>query len=178
MTPDDWPVKAELNPLSSDFGKIRIGNRRYDVMAGLAQSVTLLARILTNSTKSTRTGEVRSLSDKDNDFGSRNIADVFLTFMRGKADPAIGAFVNSRVGTDVTGQEVTKLSLLDDLVTPMAAGDTVKALIDLGIPLGTAEGLVAMLGVGVNVYDDPIRKKPKKKPKKKKSKKRLPTKAR
>ena len=41
-----WPGSVNLDPSSSDFGKIKIGNTRFDVTGGMAGIVTLASRLM------------------------------------------------------------------------------------------------------------------------------------
>lgn len=58
---DDPDTAVELDPRSSDFGKIKIGNRRIDPFGGKIQQVVFTTRMIMDSSKSTKTGDVNKL---------------------------------------------------------------------------------------------------------------------
>jgi hypothetical protein len=79
-------AETELNPLSSDFGKARIGNTRMDSGTGLLQWIVLTARHATGLSKS-------STSNRTTELGSSAIArtreDITYEFMKNKLHPAL-----------------------------------------------------------------------------------------
>jgi hypothetical protein len=55
----DFDADVELDPRSSDFLKIRIGNARIDMGAGYGQVVRLIAHLMTSEYKELRTGKIK-----------------------------------------------------------------------------------------------------------------------
>jgi len=175
----DEDISVEIDPRSSDFGKIKIGNTRIDPLFGIAQTATLLARILPIpqikdgkvglfglKTKLIKSGEVKSLRNVG--FGETGFSDVLLNkFLRTKFSPLFGAPIDFAAGKNVVGQTTsltgidTEESILLNLVTPMAFRDIVDAMKEQGIPKGAAIGIVAMFGLGVQNFDANRRRKTK-----------------
>jgi len=67
--------------------------------------------------------------------------------------PVPGAIVNIRQGKNVVGEPNTPMSIVNDLVGPLAPNDIYEVMQDQGIPKGTAFSLLAILGVGLQTYD-------------------------
>lgn len=80
------PDSVELDPRSSDFGKIRVGNTRFDVTGGLSTVVVLATRLIRQSTKSSTTKKVTPLNSGK--FGSQTGVDVVYNFFENKLSPA------------------------------------------------------------------------------------------
>ena len=80
------PGSVEMDPRSADFGKIRIGDTRFDVSAGMGSLVTLAAREISQSTKSSTTHKVTKLGE--NKFGAKTGMDVLVDFGENKLAPA------------------------------------------------------------------------------------------
>ena len=110
------PGSIELDPRSSNFGTIKLGNTRYDISGGMKGLVTLAARLATFSTKS-------STSNKVSKLGSGTLQESFQTvlgdFLTGRASPVVQAFVDLGDGTTFSGQPVTVGSEISDLIEPI-----------------------------------------------------------
>lgn len=101
---------VELDPRSSDFGKIKVGNRRFDITGGASSLITLASRIVpvlwgAAATKSTITGEITPLNTGE--FASRTTLDVFIDFLTNKTTPFAGAVVDLLEGQMFSGEKPT-----------------------------------------------------------------------
>jgi hypothetical protein len=98
---DDDDEFWELDPRSTDFGKIKVGNTRLDMMAGLSQPIVFLSRIMSGSKKNAK-GEIVPIKvGADGDgvpYGGDTAGAVAWRFMRSKFAPPISAFTNWREG--------------------------------------------------------------------------------
>lgn len=160
---DDDPM-VEMDPRSSDFGKIRFGETRVDPMAGLAQVTTFLARELTGESKDLK-GKVTRLREdmrplnllRDSDptkkdpFGSDG-GDVAARFLRTKLAPVPGAVANLLSGRNVIGEETNLGSEAMNTVIPLSFREIAKTMEEQGIPRGSVLTLLSLLGMGVNTY--------------------------
>lgn len=156
MWPDDdeeHKPTVTFDRRSSDFGKLRSGNTRFDILAGFSQWIVLLSRIQTGETVNQR-GVVTALRGEDKPQRGRDMWDVGTGFVRTKFSPAISLSVNATTGEDYLGRPVTPGSLAAQAVTPMAMGDAVEAMQEHGFTKGSAVGMAAIMGVGVQVYQD------------------------
>jgi len=136
---------------SADFGKIRFGDTRIDLMGGLSQTIVLVARVVSGKTKSTGSGKIYKIRGNTR-FGGRDTADVLASFGRSKLSPMFSTFIDTATGTDVIGQPVTLWSEITGYA-PLALRDVYDAIIAQGLPAGTALGLTAIMGGGLQTYE-------------------------
>ena len=148
------PGSVEWDPRSADFGKIKIGNTRFDVSGGMASIITLAARLITNSTKSSTTGLVKQLGTGE--FGGSTRWSVAWNFFENKLAPLPAAIKNFAKAKDWEGKKPTVGSIAKDLFVPIIftnyqelkddpeSADTLLAMI--------AEGL----GISTNTYSQNV----------------------
>lgn len=111
------PGSAELDPRSADFGKIRIGDTRFDISGGMLSLATLAARLVTLSTKSSTTGRVTPLNSGK--FGAKTGLDVAVDFTMNKASPLAGVLIDVLKGRDHEGKKPTILGEAKNLLVPL-----------------------------------------------------------
>jgi len=111
------PGSVDWDPRSADFGKIKIGNTRFDVSGGMASIITLAARQITNSTKSSTTGLVKELGTGE--FGESTRLDIVYNFFENKLAPLPAAIKNLLKARDFEGKRPTPISTLKDLFVPI-----------------------------------------------------------
>ena len=144
------PGSVESDPRSSDFGKIKIGNTRFDVAGGMSSLLTLGARIATAETKSATTHKVRSLTSGE--FGSQDRLDVIYQFMENKLSPTASVLKDILKGTDYSGKKLSVGGELINLAAPMPITNYMEVLND---PRAADTLLVLIadgLGIGTNTY--------------------------
>ncbi len=118
------PGSVEWDPRSSDFGKIRIGDTRFDVSGGVASVLTLAAREALNSTKSSTTKKITELDSGK--FGSPTSLSILGDFTVGKLAPLISTAVALKKGTGFNNEPInlkTKegaINLAKNAVAPIA----------------------------------------------------------
>lgn len=141
---------VELDPRSADFGKIKVGNTRFDVSGGMSSIVTLVARLITQSTKSSTTGTVKQLNTGE--FGSQTGLDVVYNFFENKLSPVASVVRDVLKGEDFNGDKPTILGELNNLYMPLPVTNT-KELYD---DPNSAPLLLALMadavGIGTNTY--------------------------
>ena len=144
------PDSVDWDPRSADFGKIKVGNTRFDVSGGMASVVTLAARQITNSTKSSTTGLVKELGTGD--YGAPTRLSVAYNFFENKLAPLPSAIKNLLKQRDFEGKRPTAISTLKDLSVPIIFTNY-KELKD---DPNSADILLAMiaegLGISTNTY--------------------------
>ena len=149
---DDDKVGVEMDPRSSDFGKLRIGNTRLDPLSGLSQTVVIMSRLVSGKTKSTFTGEITPIRGENVPFGRANSLEILTRFLRNKLSPMFGTAANIITGTDFKGDPVTIKSEARNLLTPMAVSEVFESIKEQGVPKGTAISLMSIFGMGVMSY--------------------------
>lgn len=148
---------VEDDPRSSDFGKIKVGNTRYDIWAGFQQQVRFFSQLITGQRKGP-SGKIQKLDGKH--FPRETRGDLVLRFLRSKLAPTAGTAVNLLEGTDMVGQPVTIEGELIKNTVPLYIQDVAK-LYDKEDPTGLLESAIpALFGIGVQTYDDHKKKKP------------------
>jgi len=171
---------VEDDPRSSDFGKIKSGNTRWDIWGGAQPYVRVVAQVATGQRKSTNTGKMYDLNG-DDIFGETK-AGVVTDFFRNKLAPVPGAAVDILSGRTGVGDKIMyqwggageKEISLDQYVKqrllPMTITGVQEAMKDQGIKALLTVGIPSTFGVGTQTYEKPVQKD-KKPPKKQKPKK-------
>jgi hypothetical protein len=152
---DDDDTKVEMNPKSSDFGKIRIGNTRIDILAGTQQVYRTLAQATTGQKKNIATGKLEELGKK---YGGQTRGDVITTFFTNKLSPSasIGYKMlwlsepekEARKEEGEEGDDDLK-SMFVDLTVPLYLQDIKNLSKDHGAAMATLLTLMSVNGIGV-----------------------------
>lgn len=135
--------ETEEDRRSSDFGKIRFGNTRLDPLSGLSQVAVLESRVREGEFKSTKTGKAKKA----------DIEEIITRFLRSKLSPLFGTAMDVVTRKRITGEPTTPGSVVAGLTVPLAMRDIYEALIDQGVPRGSALSMLGMLGMGLQTYD-------------------------
>ena len=145
-------ISVEKDPRSSDFGKIRVDNTRWDIWAGFQQWARVFTQVITGERKNTATGEIVSLTKDEYPFTTRK--ETLLKFIEGKLAP-VPALVNELVsgGKTFTGEDITLASVLKEKFIPMYIQDITEAYQEGGLGRAVGAGLPAFFGVGVQTWE-------------------------
>jgi hypothetical protein len=116
------PDSVELDPRSSDFGKIRVGNTRFDISGGMSSLVVLASRLVPalwgkGMTKSTTTHKLTPINSGK--FGAQTGTDVLYNFAENKLSPVASIVKDLLKGTDFNGNKITVLGEANNLLTPL-----------------------------------------------------------
>jgi len=144
------PGSVELDPRSSDFGKIKIKDTRFDIAGGMSSIITLAARMLTQSSKSATTGKVTSLNSDE--FGSRTAQDVFVDFFANKLSPAAQTVKHLYEGEDFSGNKTDILKETVRSVTPIGVQNAQELLTNPNAANTLFAIIADGLGIGTNTY--------------------------
>lgn len=143
------PDAVDLDPRSTDFGKIKIGNTRFDVAGGMSGLVTLAARGITQSSKSS-TGKITQLNSDE--FGSPNYGDLLMNFVGNKLSPAGQVVKDLLTQKTFEGDKPTVGSEAKKLLVPIG----VQNYLSMKDHPNSANIILAMLsdalGIGTNTY--------------------------
>ena len=149
----------ELNPLSSDFMKLKSGNERLDLTGGIGTLMVAGSRIAWGTTK-TQAGTLLPLRDKftlaggEVPFGGKTVFDIMATFARTKFSPVVGTAINVSGLQNVIGEETTLATVGRDLAMPMSLRDIYDALREEGVTPRAAIGLATIFGMGLQTYNE------------------------
>lgn len=141
-------AKTETDPRSSDFGKGVIGKVHYDVTGGNGPYAVLLARLITNKTKSTTTNKVTKLGVG---YKPTTRADIALKFGRNKLSPLASFIADWAYGTDAVGEKFETKKAVVGRLQPLILQDLQKlSEEDPAVMIGS--GIFNLFGGGLGVY--------------------------
>jgi len=148
------PDAVDLDPRSTDFGKIKIGNTRFDVAGGMSGLVVLAVRMLGGETKSSTSDKITKLGELDAKgklvFGGRTTLDVFSDFLLNKASPATGVVINVMRGSNAVGDTVTVTTELIKVLVPISIQNAGQIAQDSGSAPLLLAIIADALGIGTN----------------------------
>lgn len=131
---------VETDPRKADFGKIRVGNTRYDIFGGFQQFVRFAATMAMGPEKGTRW-------------------DTFARFAESKTAPMISFGIDAMRGRNMIGQPFNPDTEVLNRFTPMAMQDAYDLIKERGA-IGAPMAVPAFFGAGLQTYE----LKPKEKP--------------
>lgn len=144
------PGSVEKDSRSADFGKIKIGDTRFDVSGGMGSLITLASRIVTSSTKSSTSGKVTKLNTGK--FGMPTTGDVVFNFMENKYSPLFSVLKQIRDQKDFNGEKPTIEGLAKDLLVPLPLTNAQEAMKDKKAAPLLAIIIADALGIATNTY--------------------------
>ncbi len=147
-------ISVEADPRSSDFGQIKVGNTRYDILGGFGQYFTLGARLRSDERK-TANGEVKGYGQK---YGDPTRWDALTDFFTNKASPFVGVAADYLKGEDHDFQKPTVTKEVLTHVVPLYLQDVYDVMKDQGFVKGAVMGVPGLFGVGMQTYSTPSSK--------------------
>lgn len=154
-------AEVGTNMGSADFGKIKVGNTRYDILGGQQQNIVQAYRQITGTKTDSTTGEVDILGDS---FGAKTRFDLALDMFENKANPLLGFGIklmnlsaedtgNPFVKKDQFGEDFNIPQEATKLLYPLGIQGAVETSQDVGDPVkGTLMNSPSFFGVGVQTY--------------------------
>ena len=144
-----WPDSVEEDPRSSDFGKIKMGNTRFDITGGMGSLVTLASRLAKQSSKSSTTGIVTKFGTG---YGQRTGWDVLLDFLENKTAPYPRFLIDMMKGETFEGDKPLSVESIAKRFTPISLQNLFELKDDASADkvLGV---LTDFLGIGASSYE-------------------------
>lgn len=155
-------AQVGTDPRSADFGKIKVGNTRYDILGGQQQNIVQIMRQVTGQKVNSETGDVQTLGDG---YGAKNRFDLALDMLENKSNPLLGFGIklmnttdnpdssNPLMRTDQYGKDYNIATEGSKLVIPLGIQGAYETSKDVGnAPKGIAMNAPAFFGVGVQTY--------------------------
>lgn len=142
---------VSLDPRSSDFLKIKLGETRIDPMSGLSQVIVLMGRIRYGQ-RVEADGDVVDLRGEKVPYGGLGMAGTIGNFVRTKFAPVPGAAFDIATGENVVGQDVTPFSSIVNLFIPLSLREIQDTAQSRGIPQGALIALMSLHGMGSSTY--------------------------
>lgn len=154
-----WPGSVERDPRSSNFGKIKIGNTRFDVTGGMSSLATLAARTIPTThggklgvySKSSISGDMKNLSSGD--FGADTLLDVIENFGENKLAPATAYLKDLAQGTNFNGENTRTPGYAGkSLFVPLSVANYTELRKDPNSANKLVATIADALGVSTNTY--------------------------
>ena len=146
-------AEVGADPRSADFGKIKVGDTRYDVLGGFQQYAVLAYRLATNEAVSSTTGREYSLDEGYNAPGRMGIIQRFLS---SKESPITSFITGMLTGSDALGQEFKVGPEVINRFVPMLTQDLSDTMGKYGATKGALMQIPSVFGVGTQTYTDQI----------------------
>lgn len=143
--------KMEEDPKDSDFGKLQFGSKRYDVMGGIGNMVTLLARIRARKTIDDR-GKLVNITWEGNKRPVRELGLMLFNHLRNKAAPIPGAVYDYIYGRHPDRSKVTAGSMLKQTTVPITVSDTAEFFQKDNPAAALRDTFINALGVSTQDY--------------------------
>jgi hypothetical protein len=138
------------DPTSSDFGKIKIGNTRFNMYGPYQQVAVLMSRLFKGYATSSTTGRKLMLGDESNPY-SPNRLDLLTRFFESKEHPMLSLIVSALRGENNIGEKFDfPVELLNRFV-PMVLADSYDLYKEHG-PKGLLGAVPAILGIPAQTY--------------------------
>ncbi len=165
---DEDDFEMEMNPVHTDFNKLKKFDTRYDVSAGWGIAARTLARFILNEKSSGPDGEIKSFDELRN----QNRYGEVGNFLFNKLSPLTRQIYNITEGNHPskfmeTNEDATAMDYIKALAVPLTITEMMEG-IDKGKPSSELafNTLLTIYGVGVQEYESTSSK-----PKKTKTKK-------
>ena len=158
-------ASVATDPRNADFAKIRVGNTRFDLLAGLQQYPRALSQIEQGKIVSSTTGRTLKLGPG---FGQLSRWDIIERFGASKLNPSASLVYDKLRGRDFLGNKFSWPQAIKQRSIPLSLQDTADLFREGKASPGniakTAGGYaITASGVGEQTYGDTAKKKAQKK---------------
>jgi len=147
----------EPDPRSTKFGRLSTGIKKrtiLDPLSGFGQVITFAARLMSGERK-TATGEIVKERGPDVNPFQRSTFDTMVQFGRSKLNPTLGLGIDLISRQDFMGNYIpSRTKHFFSGFTPLALKDVYEVMDEEGIPRGILPSILAIMGEGVQVWDD------------------------
>jgi hypothetical protein len=142
-------ANVETDPRSTDFGKIKVGNTRYEVTGGIQPVVRFLSQF-TSGQRKTQDGKIVNMDNTSPYAGNR--LENLLRFGQGKLNPHASLVVDLLKGQNFIGEDITMQDEVLSRIMPLYIQDATDAFRQEGLIKGSSVALPSFYGVGTNTY--------------------------
>ncbi len=140
---------VEWDARSANFGKIRIGNMRFDVTGGMSSLIILAARVATQSTKSSVTGVI---TEYNKGYGSPAGMDAIWNFTENKFSPMFSVIKELVDQKTFDGEKPTVINQLANLTVPIIIESGIEAYQKEDLSNALLVMIADGIGISANVY--------------------------
>ena len=143
------PDSVTFDPTNANFGKIKIGNVRFDVTGGMSSLVILASRLIFQKTTSSITGTVTKLGEG---FGTPTGMDMFWNFMENKFSPMFSVIKEIVKQRTFEGSRPTVLAEIQNLTVPIIIEEGMTAAKSEGFATIMLALIAEAIGISANAY--------------------------
>ena len=144
-------AEVGTNPRSADFGKIKMGNTRYDIWGGFQQYARLIGQLATGEKVSTITGRESTLGQG---YNAPTHKSILGDFFQSKTAPIASLTLRAMEG-EKYGEKFNLPAEVLDRFLPMVTADAFDLYKEYGAK-GVAGAIPGFFGVGSQTYGDQI----------------------
>lgn len=144
-------AQVSIDPRSADFGKIRVGDTRFDVLGGFTQYIRLGAQLSTGQ-------KINSTSGAETEVGKGTTGsrlDIASNFIQGKENPTVSFVTDLLKGKDISGNSIYNPKGITKEVIQRFIPLLAQDMADLAThpnSAGPAAGVAGLFGVGLQTY--------------------------
>ena len=141
-------AEVGVDPRNADFGKMKIGNTRYDPWGGFQQYIRVASQLMTGQLVNSTTGVVATTGE-----GYKPITrlDILSRFVESKTAPVTSFAIELLKGQTQLGLPVDLKAEIAQRFIPMVLQDMSDLYQERGFE-GLPMGIPAVFGVGVQTY--------------------------
>jgi len=150
---EEPPVDSDINPLSSEWGKIKVENTWYDFMGGDAQFYRTIARIGVGAYVQAESALTEKERLRVGLWTVRPPLETIMRYGKTRETAGIGFAKDLFSSTDFMGRPMPREEIIVRGFAPEMAQDLYDAMARDGVLQGLAAGAAATLSAGVQVYD-------------------------
>jgi hypothetical protein len=146
-TSDGWEVSA-------DFGKVKIGDTRFDLTGGAGGVPVLLLRLIEQRSKSSTSGNISEINS--NEFGAMTGMDLVEGFFENKLSPAASILKDIINQRDFNGNPITVEGELYNMFVPLPITNAVEAANNPKAAPLILTIISDALGISANTYSQKV----------------------
>lgn len=147
-------AEVGLDPTSANFGKIKVGDTRFDVLGGFASYIRLAAQLGSGHITSSTTGHKSDIYSGK--FGSSNPYDVITGFLENKENPTLAFLTQFAKGKDISGNDTRNPQALatntGKLFVPLGLQDFADNLSHKNSANPIITSAASAIGIGTQTY--------------------------
>lgn len=141
-------MEVGIDPRSADFGKIKVGNTRYDIWGGFQQYIRIGSQLITGKHISSTTGVETTVGEG---YKPLTRMDILQRAVETKEAPVFSFATSLLKGKTLLGKEIDLKSEIAQRFIPMVIQDMADLYEERGLS-GIAMGSPAIFGFGVQTY--------------------------